>query len=95
MAEQLAALRSAALIGEEDARMLTAGANFLRSVDHAIRLVTGKPAEGLPDHVGHAEAVENLMRRWEMITKNELLPRRLREIQEDVRYVYRRLVGSE
>ena len=44
MAEQIVALRSAGVMGDEDSKMLSEGANFLRSVDHAVRLVTGRAA---------------------------------------------------
>jgi glutamate-ammonia-ligase adenylyltransferase len=94
-AQQIAALRSAGLMGEEDAETLTRGAAFLRSVDHAIRLVTGKAAVGLPEHVGHADAVARLARRWGLTSDDESLPQRLRKTQQEVRDVYRRLVGSE
>ena len=77
------------------ARTLTEGAAFLRSVDHAVRLVTGKPGEGLPEHVGQAESVEALARRWGLIRSDGTLAARLREVQQEVRYAYRRLVGSE
>jgi [glutamine synthetase] adenylyltransferase / [glutamine synthetase]-adenylyl-L-tyrosine phosphorylase len=93
--EQVAALRGRNLIGPEDERTLVEGAAFLRSVDHAIRLVTGRTADGLPEHVGHAEAVEDLARRWKLTVDGQSLAERLRETQDDVRYAYRRLVGSE
>ncbi len=95
VAEQIAALRSAELMTDDDAHTLTEGAAFLRSVDHATRLVTGKAAEGLPEHVGHAEAIESLAHRWGLVGGNESLAKRLRAVQQEVRYVYRRLVGSE
>ena len=95
MREQIEALCNARLMGDEDARALAGGAAFLRTVDHAIRLTTGKVAEGLPEHVGHAEAVEGLMRRWGLLKNGETLAGRLRETQQQIRYVYRRLVGSE
>jgi len=95
VAEQIAALRDAGLMSGEDASALSAGAGFLRSVDHAIRLVTGKAATGLPEHVGHAEAVESLGRRWGLVEGKQTLAQRLRETQQRVRYVYRRLVESE
>ncbi len=94
-AEQTAALQTAGALSAEDAQTLSGGAAFLRAVDHAIRLVTGKPAEGLPEHVGHAEAVERLARRWGVVGEDEALAERLRETQRQVRYAYRRLVGSE
>jgi glutamate-ammonia-ligase adenylyltransferase len=95
MAQQVAALHSAGLLGAEDAQVLSNGAAFLRSVDHAIRLVTGKAADGLPEHVGHAEAVENLARRWGLIHGGESLAERLRETQQQIRSSYRRVVGGE
>jgi glutamate-ammonia-ligase adenylyltransferase len=95
MAEQIAALRSAGLMSEEDSNVLSAGANFLRSVDHAIRLVTGKAAEGLPDRAGHAEAVESLAHHWGLIAGSETLASSLIETRGRVREVYRRLVGDE
>ncbi len=95
LAWQIAALRSAGLISGRDAEVLSGGAAFLRSVDHAIRLVTGKPAPGLPEHVGHAEAVERLARRWGLISEGETLAARLRDVQQEVRYVYRRVLGAE
>jgi [glutamine synthetase] adenylyltransferase / [glutamine synthetase]-adenylyl-L-tyrosine phosphorylase len=95
VAEQVEALRRAGLVTEEDARALADGATFLRSVDHAARLVTGKAPLGLPEHVGHAEAVESLVRRWGLVRGEETLAKRLRETQQEVRYTYRRLVGAE
>jgi glutamate-ammonia-ligase adenylyltransferase len=95
VAEHIAALRTSGLLSEADASALLAGAGFLRLVDHAIRLVTGKATAGLPEHVGHAEAVENLVRRWGNLRDAETLAESLRETQQQIRYVYRRLVGSE
>jgi glutamate-ammonia-ligase adenylyltransferase len=95
VAEQIAGLRASGLMSDEDASALSAGAGFLRLLDHAIRLVTGKATSGLPEHVGDAEAVENLVRRWGLLRDTETLPLRLRETQEQVRYVYRRLLGPE
>ncbi len=95
MAEQIEALRAAGNIAPEDARTLTAGAGFLRSVDHIIRLVTGKAPQGLPEHLGHAEAVESVARRWNLVPEGQTLARLLSDTQQQVRYVYRRLVGSE
>jgi len=95
MRQQIAALNLAGLLSDEDARVLAEGAAFLRSVDHAVRLVTGKSADGLPEHVGHADAIETLARHWGLIGPGETMAGRLREIQQQVRNVYRRLVGAE
>ena len=94
-ARQIAALRAAGLLELEDAELLTQGAEFLRSVDHAIRLVTGRAAVGLPEHVGHADAIARLAHRWGLISDGENLAERLRQTQQKVRGVYRRLVGAE
>ena len=94
MAQQIAALDLAGLLGAEEAKVLSDAAAFLRSVDHAIRLVTGRAADGLPQHVGHAEAVESLARHWGLISGGESLATRLREIQAQVRHTYRRLLGE-
>jgi [glutamine synthetase] adenylyltransferase / [glutamine synthetase]-adenylyl-L-tyrosine phosphorylase len=96
--EQVCAIERAGLIRGEDAKTLKSGAAFLRSVDHAIRLVTGRPPDGLPEHIGHAALVEGLVRHWGLLksgTVEQPLPWRLREVQQEVRYVYRRLVESE
>jgi glutamine synthetase adenylyltransferase len=95
MAEQISALYSAGLMNDEDSKVLSGGADFLRSVDHAIRLVTGRAAEGLPERPSHAEAVENLARRWGLIAGAETLASRLTDTRQRVREVYRRLVGVE
>jgi glutamate-ammonia-ligase adenylyltransferase len=95
--DQIAALRCAGQMVDGDAETLSEGAAFLRSVDHAIRLITGKPTSGLPELHGQAEAVENLVRRWGLIkpTPAVSLGQRLREVQQQVRSVYQKLVGSE
>ena len=95
MAEQIAALHSAGLMNDEDSKVLTEGANFLRAVDHAIRLVTGKAIDGLPDRAGHAEAVANLARRWGLIAGSETVAQSLQETRQRVREVYCHLVGVE
>jgi glutamine synthetase adenylyltransferase len=95
LVEQIDALGSAKLISDEDALALAEGAAFLRSLDHAVRLITGKAAERIPEQVGSAEAVECLMRRWGLINADSSLAQCLRETQQRVRCVYRRLIGSE
>jgi glutamate-ammonia-ligase adenylyltransferase len=95
MAEQIAALHRAGLLSDEDSQGLTCGAAFLRSVDHAVRLVTGRAADGLPEHVGHAEAVEHLARRWGLLEGGESVVERLRETQQQIRSIYQRVVGGQ
>ena len=95
MAEQIVALRAAQAISAEDATALTEGAGFLRSVDHIIRLVTGKAPNGLPENGAQAETAESVARGWNLIPEGQTLAGRLHETQQHLRYVYRRLVGSE
>jgi glutamate-ammonia-ligase adenylyltransferase len=95
MAEQIAALRKAEAITDEDAAVLTEGAGFLRSADHIIRLVTGKAPNGLPENTAHAETAESVAERWNLIANGQTLAGRLHETQQRLRDVYRRLVGSE
>lgn len=96
--EQIRAVHERGLLSEGDASVLRNGANFLRAADHAIRLVTGKSPGGLPEHTGHAAMTEDLMRQWGLLgppEKAEPLAARLRHVQQEVRYVYRRIAGSE
>jgi glutamate-ammonia-ligase adenylyltransferase len=86
------------LLGHEDAQAFLEGVCFLRSFDHAARLVTGRSAEGLPTHAGHAEMVEQILRRWGLIEgggSSASLAALLRHTQSSVRGVYRRVVGAE
>ncbi len=95
MAEQISALRTADAISAADAAVLTQGAGFLRSVDHLVRLVTGKGPVGLPENTAHAEIAESVAQRWTLIAPGESLAAKLHDTQQQLRYVYRRMVGSE
>ena len=95
MVEQISELQTRGLIATPDAEALRAGAGLLRSLDHALRLVTGKAPGGLPEHPGHAEAAEAITHRWELLPDGRTLAEELRETQRQLRYVYRRLVESE
>jgi glutamate-ammonia-ligase adenylyltransferase len=95
MAEQIAALLAAQSISTKDAATLTEGADFLRSADHLVRLVTGKAPNGLPENTAHAETAENVAERWKLIAGGRTFAEKLHYSQQRLRYVYRRLVGSE
>jgi glutamine synthetase adenylyltransferase len=94
-AEQIAALRAAGLVSDPDARALSESAALLRSVDHAVRLVTGKSADGLPEHVSQAESVESLVRHWGLLAGRETLAERVSKAQQEARRVYREVVRPE
>ncbi|HZO99673.1 MAG TPA: hypothetical protein VFD30_05225 [Terriglobia bacterium] len=93
--QQLGRLNSAGILGQADAATLMRGAEFLRAIDHAVRLVTGRPASGLPEQAGHAEAVQNLARIWGLVQGSDPVAGRLREVQQEIRSVYRRVVGED
>ena len=95
MAEQISALRAADAISAEDAAALARGAAFLRSLDHILRLVTGKVPNGLPETEALAETAESLARKWKLIPEGQALAAHLNETQQSLRYIYRRLTGSE
>ncbi len=92
---QVELLERAGLISASDASTLREGATFLRGVDHAIRLVRGRPAEGLPERGGARIAIEPVLTRWGLIESSQSLEERLREVEQEIRYAYRRIVGSE
>ena len=94
-AEQIDALHAAGLVSDPDASALSESAAVLRSVDHAVRLVTGKPADGLPEHASQAESVESLVRRWGLLAKGETLAGRVLKAQGEARGLYRRVVGPQ
>jgi glutamine synthetase adenylyltransferase len=52
LAERITLLFERGLLSEQDCRDLSAGAEFLRTLGHFVRLVTGRPAKWLPagDH---------------------------------------------
>ncbi len=95
MAEQIAAMQSASAISAADAESLTQGAEFLRSVDHIVRLVTGKAPVGLPENIAYLETAEGVARRWNLIASTQTLASKLHDTQQQLRHVYRRMVGSE
>lgn len=98
MAEQIAALAEARILAGNDSEELTAGASFLRAVDHAERLVRGKPARGIPERLGQAEGVEHLLQLWGFLSgdgSGGSLQARLTEVQHQVRALFTRALESE
>jgi len=98
MIEQIAALRAAGGLADADARSLSEGAFLLRAVDHAARIVTGKPPRGWPERQGHAEGVRHLLRLWGFVKIEQdenSLRALLTHAQQELRAVYSRLLTSE
>jgi glutamate-ammonia-ligase adenylyltransferase len=83
LSERVTLLCERGLLGEQECRELTAGAEFLRTLEHFVRLVTGRPGKWLPAG-DHAQAsVAKLMAR---------LPGRVAgcSLEEDLTAVLRR-----
>jgi len=95
LAEQIATLQAAGGLSSEDAAALTQGAGFLRAVDHIFRLVAGKAPSSLPANGAHADMAATVARRWSLTADGQTLAGKLQETQEQLRRVYRRLVGSD
>ena len=95
MRGQIEALRNKGLLDAACAEILAEGAAFLRSVDHAVRLVTGKAMSGFPEHIGHAEAVNHLARHWGLVQTGQNLVERFTEHQQKIRQVYTKTLGND
>jgi glutamate-ammonia-ligase adenylyltransferase len=97
MAEQIAALRDAGALDAAAAEVLAAGASFLRAVEHAERLVTGRPARVVPERLSQAEGVEELLRLWGFLPGDNAqisLHARLAEVQRQVRELFNRVLST-
>ena len=96
MSEQINALRDAGILDSSESEALLAGASFLRAVDHAERLVLGRPARSIPQRPGQAEGVEQLLRLWGFIDHDGSevsFPARLGEVQDRVRTLFHRVLA--
>jgi len=93
MQQRIAALASAGALSNPDAQVLASGAAFIRAIDHAARLVTGKSARKLSERLGQIEGVEYLLRLWGYISRDDNPTARLQEVQQQVREVYSRVVA--
>jgi len=49
----------------------------------------------LPERPAQLEAVTTLARRWGLLAAEEVLANRLRETQQQIRSIYRRLMEAE
>ncbi|HLY59288.1 MAG TPA: hypothetical protein VKV95_00835 [Terriglobia bacterium] len=82
--DRIGALHTAGLIDQGETEELSGDANFLHSVDHAVRLATGSASGDVFEAAGQSEEVGNLLRRWGFINSNNtmamLLPARLHRV---------------
>jgi [glutamine synthetase] adenylyltransferase / [glutamine synthetase]-adenylyl-L-tyrosine phosphorylase len=91
--EQITALHAAGLISPGDADSMSRAVNFLASVDHAFRLVTGAAPGELPEIVTPSEEVENLIRHWGLMNADESLTALLAAASHRLYAVCLRLAG--
>jgi glutamate-ammonia-ligase adenylyltransferase len=70
---RIAVLHEHGLVSAADAGDLVLDMEFLLSVDHAIRLVTGSVEGELPGNSAGFEEVESLIRRWDLISPKDML----------------------
>ena len=95
LTERLRALREKGLLEEEDYRALIANAHFLRTLEHVVRLVTGRARKWLPVADHPRRAVQKLL--WRMLSADESFDpeMRLREVMQQTREIYGRYVSGE
>ena len=93
MRQRIAALTRARVLSDSDAETLASGCAFVRAIDHAARLVTGKSARKLSERLGQTEGVEYLLRLWGYISRDDTPTSELHKVQQQVREVYGRVVA--
>jgi glutamate-ammonia-ligase adenylyltransferase len=81
-------------LGGKDRQLLAQAAELLRVVEHAVRLVTGKPRKRLPVTAKGREAVEMLVRKSTGRELRKGLEAELERTARAVREVWERLLGA-
>ena len=94
LVDRLHALRRKGLLEEDDHRHLAGGAHFLRTVEHVVRLVTGRARKWLPVADHPRRAVQKLL--WRMLSADESFDpeMRLAEVMRQTREIYSRTMAS-
>jgi glutamate-ammonia-ligase adenylyltransferase len=90
MPHQIEALAKAGILGASDARVLTGGVAYLRGLDHAVRLVTGRASRGWRDRPGQAEGVAHLLRSWRLLGSHNSPLEYLEDVRRAIREVFNR-----
>jgi [glutamine synthetase] adenylyltransferase / [glutamine synthetase]-adenylyl-L-tyrosine phosphorylase len=86
--ERITLLRERGLLGEQECRELSVSAEFLRTLEHFVRLVTGRPGKWLP-HGDHAQlSVTKLMARLQGYLPGHSLEEELAEVLRRTRQIY-------
>jgi glutamine synthetase adenylyltransferase len=81
-------LQEPGLLDHPDARVLQRNALFLRGLEHAIRLVTGKAGKWLPSSEPARHSIEQLMQ--SLLDGKETVASRLDATLQQNRYIYAR-----
>jgi [glutamine synthetase] adenylyltransferase / [glutamine synthetase]-adenylyl-L-tyrosine phosphorylase len=89
---QIAALESAGALSPGEAQTLRSAAQLYRAVDHAVRLITGHPAEQAPEPPLEGR-VARLLADWR-IPQAESLARGIEAARHEVRALYNRVLGA-
>ena len=95
MRRQIEALAKAGILADNDARALAEGAAYLRGLDHAVRLATGRASRGWRDRPGQAEGVAHLLRHWRLLGPHTPPLRHLESVQQQVRETFHRVLGPQ
>jgi len=79
-------------LGEEDCEFLLKAAVFFRSLDHGMRITSGKSAGQAPAAANQQEVLGELMRRWSAIQpSSQPLPAVVEEVRRETRAIYERV----
>ncbi|HZP22318.1 MAG TPA: hypothetical protein VFB04_02655 [Terriglobales bacterium] len=92
--ERLRALQAAGLLQQEEFECLASGAHFLRTVEHVVRLVTGRARKWLPVADHPRRAAQKLL--WRVLGANDSFDpeMRLTELMRQTREIYTQKMGS-
>jgi glutamate-ammonia-ligase adenylyltransferase len=93
--KRIAVLRKLGGLNAEQARFLEDAAAFFRSVDHAVRVVTGRPAGDIPAAVGAQESVRELVGRWSSLARaGQPLAAVIEDVKRRTRAIYLEIVAG-
>jgi glutamate-ammonia-ligase adenylyltransferase len=94
LAARLRLLQSEGLLKEDEFELLSANAHFFRTVEHIVRLVTGRARKWLPVAEHPRRAVQKLL--WRMLGADDSFDpeMRLAEAMRQTREIYSRYSGA-
>ncbi len=92
--EQIELLAATGMIPDGDARTLLEGATYLRALDHAVRLVTGRASRGWSERPGQVEGVTHLLRAWRLLGVHNSPLAHLERVQRQNRAVFEKSLAA-